>query len=115
MEHTDAEQSFAQIYCNKFHQNVVLNKAEVESHSGPEQKYGSLCASFHRIHLLSKLLWKSPLQNIIQNGQKHIESTGRTSFTYMYKLWQTLQWFSWNSQLLITYIEVFHLNSTHIM
>jgi len=46
-----------------------LNKEEVESGTGPEQKYGSLCAIFHRIHLLSKLVWKSPVLNFIQNEQ----------------------------------------------
>jgi hypothetical protein len=69
MKHTDADQCFAQVSYNKFHPNVVLNTVEVESHSGPEQKYGCLCGSSHRIHLLSKLLWKSPVVNIIQNGQ----------------------------------------------
>lgn len=47
----------------------MLNKEEVEGHTAHEQKYGSLFAIFHRIHLLSKLLWKSPVLNFIQNEQ----------------------------------------------
>jgi len=36
MEHTDTEQCFAQVYCNKLHPNVVLKKAEVEIRPRPE-------------------------------------------------------------------------------
>jgi hypothetical protein len=47
---------FAQICCYKFHPNVVLKKAEVEIYPCPEVKYGSVCATCHRIQSLTKLL-----------------------------------------------------------
>jgi len=36
MENTDTEQCFAQVFCNTFHPNMVLKKAEVEIYPCPE-------------------------------------------------------------------------------
>jgi hypothetical protein len=88
MEHTDAQQCFAQVSYNKFHPKVVFKKVEGDIHPCPEVKYGFVCAIVCRIHLLSKLLGKSPVLNIIQNGQKHVEIWAEC---HLHKLWQTLQ------------------------
>jgi len=115
LKHTDTEQCFAQVSSKKFHANVVLKKAEVEIHPCPEvRKYGSLSASFHRIHLLSKLLWKSPVLNLIQNEQKHVEIwanchthkqiTAYTALTFMK--------FTLAQQ---NYTEIFQLHDSHII
>ena len=40
------------------------------------------------------------LYGILSRMDNCVANIGRISFTYMYKLWRTLQWFSWNSHLL---------------
>lgn len=65
-EHTNAQQCYAQICCNKFHPNVILKKVQIEIHSYSEVKYGSCCANLHE----NKLLWKSSVLNLSRMDEK---------------------------------------------
>ena len=76
---------------------MVLKRVEVEIHPCPELKNSYVCATCHRIQSLTKLLWKSPVLNFIQNGQSR--NMGKISLTPVSKLLLTLHSLSWNSHL----------------